>query len=249
MRCQDPGAGGALPRPASAQEQGHPDARLDGGEKAAAGATGPQGGLSCCLLPQGITRCHHSLAGHISCQPPGSQTAAPPACSFLEGGTSRWISQAVGAGPGPSLVPAAEGLTSRQAEDDRGVEGVTGPQSIHHAGRREGIRVEQLSVRAQRVGALLCPGTDQRGPARPSVSVPLPGADPESRLTHFPHPPSLAPPAHPFLTRLYKPLRASTADWNPKCLATSLLTNTCAQWERLTISLTLVRARALPPAA
>lgn len=42
----------------------------------------------------------------------------------------------------------------------------------------------------------------------------------------------LASPAHPFLTRPYRPLRASTADRNPKCLATSLLTNTCGQGRR-----------------
>ena len=67
----------------------------------------------------------------------------------------------------------------------------------------------------------------------PQPPPPPPRADPGCQA------PSLLTPAqgqglraHPFLTRLYRPLRASSADRNPKCLATSLLTNTCGQWKR-----------------
>lgn len=78
------------------------------------------------------------------------------------------VSWVFGTGAGPSPVPPAGVLTLGQAEDDRRVEGVSGPQSVHHAGRWESVRVEQPSIRAQRVGALLRPGTDQCGPVTPS---------------------------------------------------------------------------------
>lgn len=55
-------------------------------------------------------------------------------------------------------------LSLGQAEDDRGIEGVTGPQSIYHPGWWESVGVEQLSIGAQGIGALLSPGTDERSP-------------------------------------------------------------------------------------
>lgn len=195
-------------------------------------------------------------------------------CMLCPGGrgTGRGISQAVGErgsvwGGTQGRAPASascRGLTSGQAEDDGGVEGVASAQRVHHAGRREGLGVEQLSVGAQGVGPLLGPGAHQRRPAgralrlagwepplgSPPLAHPLsPGQTPSPGppTSHTPTPPFLGAPAHPFLTRLYRPLRASAADWNPKCLATSLLTNTCGQRE--TITLTLVPAQFLPPAA
>lgn len=89
------------------------------------------------------------------------------ALSWIEGQTagSAWPSGQAGS----SLVPPAEVLTLGQAEDDRGVESVSSPQSIHHPGWRESIGVEQLSIRAQGIGALLSPSTDEHSPARPST--------------------------------------------------------------------------------
>lgn len=96
-------------------------------------------------------------------------------CMLCPGGrgTGRGISQAVGErgsvwGGTQGRAPASascRGLTSGQAEDDGGVEGVASAQRVHHAGRREGLGVEQLSVGAQGVGPLLGPGAHQRRPA------------------------------------------------------------------------------------
>lgn len=148
-------------------------------------------------------------------------------------------------GAGLSPAPPAGALTLGQAEYDRGIEGVSGPQGVHHPGWREGIRVEQPSIRAQGISALLSPGADKHSPARPSTQWgcqptlgPQPHPPPQGSAAPSPRPDSRPkassglPPTHPFLTRPYKPLRASPADRNPKCLATSLLTNTCGQWKR-----------------
>lgn len=87
--------------------------------------------------------------------------------------------------------------------------------------------MQHFSIGAQCISALFSPGTDQGGPgtegAQP-VPQPWPSGSPAQ-----PWSPAQLPLAHPFCTRPYKPFRASTADWNPKCLATSLLTNTCRQ--------------------
>lgn len=161
------------------------------------------------------------------------------------GGMSSQISRAFWAGAGPGPGPAAGVLTLGQAEDDGCVEGVSGPQSVHHLGRWESVGVEQPSIRAQGIGTLLSPGTDQRSPVTPSTQLGVSPAlapsliiPPRGRpwrpgsLTPRTRAAAWLPLAHPFLTRPYRPLRASFADWNPKCLATSLLTNTCGQWKR-----------------
>lgn len=159
-----------------------------------------------------LTQCHRSPAGHTSCQPLGSQTSVPPACSSLEGGTVAGSALSSGQGRGPSPVPPAEVLTLGQAEDDGGVESVSRPQSVDHPGWWESIGVEQPSIRAQGIGALLSPGTDKGGPARPSIRlgacpplapslIPLPQRRPRSPGTPTPHTQDLflASPSSPFL--------------------------------------------------
>ena len=81
------------------------------------------------------------------------------------------ISLVFRAGAGPSPGPPAGVLTLGQAEDDGRVEGVSGPQSVHHLGRWESVGVEQPSIRAQGIGTLLSPGTDQRSPVTPSTQL------------------------------------------------------------------------------
>lgn len=187
MGCQD--TGGALPRPASAQEQGSPDVRLDRARKA--GNVG--------LLPQGT----HTMPSK-PCRPhflPATwQPNLSASCMLFPGGRDGgWIGFVFWARLGPSPAPPAEVLTLGQAEDDGGIEGVSRPQRIHHPGWRESIRVEQPSIRAQGIGALLSPGTDKRGPARPSIqlvlaqpwppaSFPLPRADPGVQAHPLPTP-------------------------------------------------------------
>ena len=162
VRCQV--TGGALPQPRSAQGEGQPDARLAAEEKATGASDASLGqGVSRCPLPQGT----HTMPSK-PCRPHFLPATWQPnlraSCMLFPGERDEWPGQ-----PGPSPVPPAGVLTLGQAEDDCRVEGVSSPQSVHHVGRWESVGVEQLSIRAQRVGALLRPGTDQRGPATPST--------------------------------------------------------------------------------
>lgn len=88
------------------------------------------------------------------------------------------------------------------------------------------------------------------GPALgPSLREVLPPTRDQTPSLCTPRAPSRLPPTHPFLTRPYKPLRASLADRNPRCLATSLLTNTCKRWREAEGHPNLARLSLSPPAA
>lgn len=186
-----------------------------------------------------LTQCHRSPAAHTSCRPPGSQTSVPPACSSLEGGAVAGWAWSSGQGWAPVLLryspwdrlKMTEALKVSPAPRVSTTRG--GGKASEWSSRPSGPRASApSSAQAQTSVALQDPPFSWvlAHPWLPA-SFRLPRADPGVQAHSLPTPKasSWPPPAHPFLTRLYKPFRASAADRNPKCLATSLLTNTCGQ--------------------
>lgn len=226
--------GGALPWPASAQEQGSPDVRLD-----RAGEAGNVG-----LLPPGT----HTMPSK-PCRPhflPATwQPNLSASCMLFPGGRdSQWLDQPclLGKAGAPVLclllryspwdrLKMTEALKVSPAPRVSTTRG--GGKASEWSSRPSGPRASApSSAQAQIRVALQDPpfGWVLAHPW-PPASFLLPSADlgVQAHPLRTPKASSWPPPAHPFFTRLYKPFRASTADRNPKCLATSLLTNTCGQ--------------------